>query len=83
MSSEGDGHLTAPTAPWICELCAHFMVLPVERNSSGSTCERSDAGHRLIPYTGTEQAIAIREKLVGRPAVATLGGSAAISHRRG
>jgi hypothetical protein len=45
--------------PWICELCGHFMVL-LDGTSSASMCSDSGSTHRLIAYTGTEQAILIR-----------------------
>ena len=50
-------------APWICELCSDFMVLAAERTTSPSSCAQSNRGHRLIRYTGTEQALAIRHEL--------------------
>jgi hypothetical protein len=53
-------------APWICEVCAHFMVLVIERTTSPSSCPQSNRGHRLIRYTGTAQAVALRQQLEAR-----------------
>jgi hypothetical protein len=53
-------------APWICELCAHFMVSAVERIMSPSSCAQNGPGYRLIRYIGAEQAVAIRHELEAR-----------------
>ena len=65
-SSSQTEPLDQRTAPWICELCAHFMVLPVERTTSPAACAQSDEGHRLIRYIGTEQAVSIGRELEAR-----------------
>lgn len=61
-SSEQTEPLDQKMAPWICEACAHFMVLVIERTTSPSSCPQSNRGHRLIRYTGTEQVVAIRQE---------------------
>ncbi len=65
-SSEQTEPLDQQMAPWICEACAHFMVLVIERTMSSSSCPQSNRGHRLIRYTGTEQAVALRQELEAR-----------------
>lgn len=65
-SSEQTESLDQEMAPWICEVCAHFMVLVVERTTSSSSCAQSNRGHRLIRYTGSEQAVALRQELEAR-----------------
>ena len=67
-SSDQTEPLDQRMAPWICELCALFMVLPVRRTTSPSSCAQSNLGHRLIRYTGTEQAVAIRNELASHGA---------------
>jgi hypothetical protein len=42
------------------------MVLVIERTTSPSSCPQSNRGHRLIRYTGTEQAVALRQELEAR-----------------
>ncbi len=65
-STEQTEPLDQQMAPWICEACAHFMVLVIERTMSSSSCPQSNRGHRLIRYTGTEQAVALRQELEAR-----------------
>ena len=65
-SSEQTEPLDKQMAPWICEACAHFMVLVVGRTTSSSPCPQSNRGHRLIHYTGTEQAVALRQEREAR-----------------
>jgi hypothetical protein len=65
-SSEQTERLDQQMAPWICEVCAHFMVLVIERTTSPSSCPQSNRGHRLIRYTGTAQAVALRQQLEAR-----------------
>lgn len=61
-SSDELSAIEGAMAPWICELCAHFMVLSADRTTSPSSCARSNRGHRLVRYTGSEQAMAIRQE---------------------
>ena len=65
-STEQTEPLDQQMAPWICEVCAHFMVLVIERTTSPSSCPQSNRGHRLIRYTGTEQAVSLRQELEAR-----------------
>ena len=65
-SSEQTEPVDQQMAPWICEVCAHFMVLVVERTTSSSSCPQSNRGHRLIRYTGSEQAVALRQEVESR-----------------
>ena len=65
-SNEQTEPLEQQMAPWICEVCAHFMVLVIERTTSPSCCPQSNRGHRLIRYTGPGQAVALRQELEAR-----------------
>ena len=48
--------MTGKVHPWICPTCGHFIV-----RFDRVECQSCDGHPAMIPYTGSEQAAAIRD----------------------